>query len=160
MQTVFYVTRIHRGCDGSVVGSVDLPSEPEDSDRAEQAGGGTERLGPRSREPADPDERGRLYEAARAHAEAETADRTPEAPGRMADRLPAAETADAISQASTPSRILPTDLMSGYVIHRLRMESVWSCGNSSKKCRQRSASQTARQKFPTSRKKASRCRTR
>lgn len=127
MQTVFYVTRIHRGCDGSVVGSVDLPSEPEDSDRAEHG---------------------------------QTADRTPEAPGRMADRLPAAETADAISQASTPSRILPTDLMSGYVIHRLRMESVWSCGNSSKKCRQRSASQTARQKFPTSRKKASRCRTR
>ena len=48
---------------------MDLPSEPEDSGRHEQAG--TERLRPKSRELPDPDERGRVYEATRAYAEAE-----------------------------------------------------------------------------------------
>ena len=50
---------------------MDLPSEPEESGRPEQASAGVERLSPKSRELPDPDERGRVYEATRAHAEAE-----------------------------------------------------------------------------------------
>jgi hypothetical protein len=53
---------------------MDLPSEPEESGRAEQASAGAERLSPKSRELPDPDERGRVYEASRAHAEARAAE--------------------------------------------------------------------------------------
>ena len=67
---------------------IDLPSEPEDSGRPEQAG--TERLRPRSRELPDPDERGRVYEATRAYAEAEAAERPEQVSGsgRYWDEVP------------------------------------------------------------------------
>jgi len=58
---------------------MDLPSEPEESGRPEQASAGVERL--RSRELPDPDERGRVYEATRAHAEADAAERPEQVPG-------------------------------------------------------------------------------
>jgi hypothetical protein len=62
------------------VASVDLPSEREELAQAERAdrtvdhacGCSTER--PKAREMPDPDERGRLYEAMRAHAEADAAE--------------------------------------------------------------------------------------
>jgi hypothetical protein len=62
---------------------VDLPSEPEELGRAGRAdsavdyarGGNTER--PKAREMPDPDERGRLYEAMQAHAEADAAEYAP-----------------------------------------------------------------------------------
>jgi len=55
------------------VGALDLPSEPEESGRAERSGeSGADRL--MAREMPDPDERGRVYEASRAHVSAETAD--------------------------------------------------------------------------------------
>jgi hypothetical protein len=53
---------------------MDLPSEPEETRRPEQASAGVERLRPNSRELPDPDERERVYEATRAHAEAEAAE--------------------------------------------------------------------------------------
>ena len=60
---------------------MDLPSEPEESGRPEQASAGVERLSPKSRELPDPDERGRVYEATRAHAEAEAAERLEQVSG-------------------------------------------------------------------------------
>lgn len=60
---------------------MDLPSEPEESGRPEQASPGIERPSPKSRELPDPDERGRVYEATRAHAAAEAAERPQEASG-------------------------------------------------------------------------------
>jgi len=54
---------------------MDLPSDPEESDRPEQASAGAERLSPKSRELPGPDERGRVYEATHARAEAEAAER-------------------------------------------------------------------------------------
>jgi hypothetical protein len=64
------------------VGSLDLPSEPEEPGRPECAGdGGAGRPKPASREAPDPDERGRVYEAMRACAEADRADRHEQVPG-------------------------------------------------------------------------------
>jgi hypothetical protein len=60
---------------------MDLPSEPEESGRPEQASAGLERLSPKSRELPDPDERGRVYEATRTHAAAEEAERLEEVSG-------------------------------------------------------------------------------
>jgi hypothetical protein len=60
---------------------MDLPSEPGESGRPGQPSAGVERLSPKSREPPDPDERGRVYEATRAHAEAEAAERLEEVSG-------------------------------------------------------------------------------
>jgi hypothetical protein len=67
---------------------MDLPSEPVDSGRPEQAG--TERLRPKSRELPDPDERGRVYEATRAYAEAEAAEQPEQVSGsgRYWDEVP------------------------------------------------------------------------
>jgi hypothetical protein len=64
------------------VGSVELPPEPEQPGRIERLGaGGAERPMPKAREAPDPDERGRVYEAMRAYAEAaEQAE-----PGRRTD---------------------------------------------------------------------------
>ena len=69
---------------------MDLPSEPEESGRPEQASAGAERLSPKSRELPDPDERGRVYEATRAHAEARAAERPEEVsePGRYWNEVP------------------------------------------------------------------------
>ena len=54
------------------MGSLDLPDQPDEPGRAEVArSGGAGR--PRTPERPDPDERGRAYEAARAHVSAETA---------------------------------------------------------------------------------------
>ena len=64
------------------MGSLDLPDEPDESGRAEVArGGGAGR--PRTPELPDPDERGRAYEAARAHVSAETAQEA--SPGQRPD---------------------------------------------------------------------------
>ncbi len=74
--------RLNRAWESTVfiaMTQMDLPSEPEDSGRAEQAG--TERLRPKSRELPDPDERGRVYEATRAYAEAEAAERPEQVSG-------------------------------------------------------------------------------
>jgi hypothetical protein len=61
------------------VGALDLPSEPEESGRAERSGyGGAHR--PRTRELPDSEERGRAYEATWAHVSAETAEQA--SPGR------------------------------------------------------------------------------
>jgi hypothetical protein len=60
---------------------MDLPSEPEESGRPEQPSAGVERLSPKSREPPDPDERGRVYETTRAYAEAEAVERLEQVPG-------------------------------------------------------------------------------
>ena len=60
---------------------MDLPSEPEESGRPEHASAGAERLSPKSRELPDPDERGRVYEATRAYAEAEAAEQPEEVSG-------------------------------------------------------------------------------
>lgn len=60
---------------------MDLPSEPEESGRPEQTSAGAERLSPKSRELPDPDERGRVYEATRAHAEASAAERPEQVSG-------------------------------------------------------------------------------
>lgn len=55
------------------MGALDLPSEPEESGRAERSGESREdRL--MERVMPDPDERGRVYEASRAHVSAETPD--------------------------------------------------------------------------------------
>jgi hypothetical protein len=59
--------------DGSVMGSLDLPDQPDEPRRAEQADPRrADRLTPRARDLPDPDERGRAYEAIRAHISAET----------------------------------------------------------------------------------------
>jgi hypothetical protein len=58
------------------VGSLDLPDQPDEA-------GGTDRSAPKSRELPDPDERGRAYEAARAHVSAETP--AEESPGQGPD---------------------------------------------------------------------------
>jgi hypothetical protein len=64
------------------VGSLDLPSDPEEPGRPERAGdGGADRPKPTSREAPDPDERGRVYEAMRVRAEADRADRHEQVPG-------------------------------------------------------------------------------
>jgi hypothetical protein len=83
--------RLNRAWESTVfiaMTQMDLPSEPEDSGRPEQAG--TERLRPKSRELPDPDERGRVYEATRAYAEAEAAERPEQVSGsgRYWDEVP------------------------------------------------------------------------
>jgi hypothetical protein len=65
---------------------VDLPSEPEEPGRFEHAGeGGADRTTRKTREVPDPDERGRVYEAMRAHVDAEVAEEAE--PGRRADGI-------------------------------------------------------------------------
>ena len=66
---------------GVSVGSMDLPDRPDEPRRAEHADAG--RPAPRPREMPDPDERGRVYEAVRAHVSAETAEGAP--PGQRPD---------------------------------------------------------------------------
>ena len=67
------------------MGSVDRPDQPDEPGRAEHASAdGTERLTPKSRDLPDPDERGKAYEAVRAHVSAETPDEA--SPGREPDR--------------------------------------------------------------------------
>ena len=62
--------------------ALDLPSKPEEPGRAEHTGDrGAAR--PKARDLPDPDERGRLYEAMRAHVSAETRDEA--GPGRPRD---------------------------------------------------------------------------
>lgn len=56
--------------------ALDLPSEPEEPDRVRGRGAGR----PQARDTPDPDERGRVYEAMRAHVSAETRDEA--RPGR------------------------------------------------------------------------------
>ncbi len=66
------------------MGSVELPSEPEEPGRIDRAdAGGAERPVPKAREAPDPDERGRVYEAMRAHADADAAEQAE--PGRRTD---------------------------------------------------------------------------
>ena len=60
---------------------MDLPTEPEESGRPERASAGGERLSPKSRELPDPDERRRVYEATRANAELDAAERPEQVPG-------------------------------------------------------------------------------
>jgi hypothetical protein len=69
---------------------MELPSEPEESGRPEQANAGIERLSPKSRELPDPDERGRVYAATRARAEAEAAEQPQEVsePGTYWNEVP------------------------------------------------------------------------
>ena len=69
---------------------MDMPSEPEESGRPERASAGAERLSPKSRELPDPDERGRVYEATRAHAETDAAERPEQVsgPGRYWNAVP------------------------------------------------------------------------
>jgi len=55
------------------MGALDLPSEPDEPDRAEHGRDGGEHRS-RGRDPPDPDERGRAYEAMRSHVSAETRD--------------------------------------------------------------------------------------
>jgi hypothetical protein len=66
---------------------MDLPSEPEESDRSDEASAAPDQLRPKSRELPDPDKRGRVYEATRAHAEAEAAERPEQVsePGQWCD---------------------------------------------------------------------------
>ena len=71
--------RIHRFY--RAMTQMDIPSEPEESGRPEQASARAERLSPKSRELPDPDERGRVYEAMRAHAEVEAVERPEQVPG-------------------------------------------------------------------------------
>jgi virulence-associated protein VapD len=57
------------------VRSLDLPDQPDEPGRAEHAGAtGRDRPTPKLHEVPDPDERGRVYEATRAHVSAETND--------------------------------------------------------------------------------------
>jgi hypothetical protein len=66
------------------VGSVDVPSDAEEPGGVDRAGaGGADRRIPAARELPDPDERGRVYEAARAQVEASVAERAE--PGRPHD---------------------------------------------------------------------------
>jgi hypothetical protein len=64
------------------VASPDLPDQPDDPGRAERARDASADR-PRSREMPDPDERGRVYEAARAHVSAEAAEEA--SPGQRPD---------------------------------------------------------------------------
>ena len=60
---------------GASLGSLDLPDQPDEQRRAEQAEAGDPgRPTPKPRELPDSDERGRAYEAARAHVSGEMAD--------------------------------------------------------------------------------------
>lgn len=55
------------------MGVLDLPDEPDEPRQVEHANtGGQDRPTPKPREMPDPDERGRVYDAARAHVSAET----------------------------------------------------------------------------------------
>jgi hypothetical protein len=64
------------------VGFLDLPDQPDEPGRPERASaGGGDRPTPRRRELPDPDERGRLYEAMRAHVSAETPGESSDAAG-------------------------------------------------------------------------------
>jgi hypothetical protein len=66
------------------MGSVDLPDQPDEPVRAMRANaGGADRNAHTSRELPDPDERGRAYEAMRAHVSAETPDEP--SPGQRPD---------------------------------------------------------------------------
>jgi hypothetical protein len=66
------------------VGSVELPSEPEEPGRIDRAdAGGADRPAPKPREMPEPGERGRVYEAMRAHVEAGAAEEA--GPGRRID---------------------------------------------------------------------------
>jgi hypothetical protein len=70
-----------------VVSALDLPSEPEETARAERAGSnGADR--PKAPEMPDPDERGQAYEAVRARVSAETRDEAE--PAQESDRRPEA----------------------------------------------------------------------
>ncbi len=60
------------------MGSVDLPDQPDDPRRVERAD--TDRQTPKPREPPDPDERGRYYEAMHALVSAETAVKAEQGP--------------------------------------------------------------------------------
>jgi hypothetical protein len=58
-----------------MMGVLDLPDEPDEPRQAEHADtGGQDRPTPKPREMPDPDERGRIYDAMRAHVSAETDD--------------------------------------------------------------------------------------
>jgi hypothetical protein len=65
------------------MGALDLPSEPDEPDRAEHVRD-READRPKARDLPDPDERGRVYEATRAHVSAET--REEASPGRPRGR--------------------------------------------------------------------------
>ncbi|MBV9092427.1 MAG: hypothetical protein JO132_00910 [Streptosporangiaceae bacterium] len=66
------------------MGSLDLPDQPDGPRRAEHAGeGGADRIVPKSCDMPDPDERGRVYEAMRAHTSAETPEEA--SPGQRPD---------------------------------------------------------------------------
>ena len=67
------------------MGSVDLPDQPDEPSRAERARDASAARS-QMREMPDPDERGRAYEATRAHVSAETADATEH--GRYWDEVP------------------------------------------------------------------------
>jgi hypothetical protein len=67
---------------GVSVASPDLPDQPDDPGRAERARDASADQ-PRNREAPDPDERGRVYEATRAHVSAETAEEA--SPGQRSD---------------------------------------------------------------------------
>jgi hypothetical protein len=64
------------------VGFLDVPDQPDEPGRPERtSASGADRPTPRPRELPDPDERGRAYEAMRAHASAETAGESSDAAG-------------------------------------------------------------------------------
>src|SRR5260370_6770890 len=64
---------------GRTVGSVDRPDQPDEPSRAERTRDATTARS-QMREMPDPDERGRAYEATRAHISAETAERAGQGP--------------------------------------------------------------------------------
>ena len=64
------------------MGFLDVPDRPDEPGRPERAStSGADRPTPMARELPDPDERGRIYEAMRAHASAETAGESSDAAG-------------------------------------------------------------------------------
>jgi hypothetical protein len=66
------------------VGSLDLPDQPDEPRRMEHTGvGGADRPTPKPRDLPDPDERGRVYEATKMYASAETPEEA--SPGRRPD---------------------------------------------------------------------------
>jgi hypothetical protein len=77
---------------GVPLGSLDLPDQPDERRPAEQADtGDADRPAPKPRELPDPDERGRAYEAARAHVSGEmldedSPDRRPDSDGQRSYR--------------------------------------------------------------------------
>ncbi len=92
------------------MGALDLPDQPDEPKRAEHAG---DRLAPSSRELPDPDERGRAYEAIRAHVSAETGEGTEHVavPDHHAERTEGhAETARAIGRVREAERRLSADV--------------------------------------------------